>query len=853
MPRLKTSSVLLILLFSLYLIHTSALESTGTGSTPSPPSPNRDCIVDGFYNCSPQCPCNYNTSYFSIAIIIISFLSVLWSTFFFIGFFLVKELRQKPGEIIFILAITNFFLGIKYIFEGIKLSQADSSVGIESDNTCQTTGSLNMLLINIINLYQLTFYCYKILTLQSPIKASSIGRRYYHLITIILTLLLTGGTISYGAIGKTILGICALKTSSNGLIPVLVYGLFFSVIVILGCVMRKSFSQRSKDLNRKEAKFVEHYIAYLIMLGVVQVLIGAIELDINLRIGKSLNNSNVEKSRDAINTIEILVFGLINLNPFVLFIARIRDPAVLKPFRNRFYEIFCCRRPIKKSQRATDAEEGKILENQELLIEQNSSTELKTELLADETNNYHTLRSSQPNPWKVHKTAQPVPIKKKDLNKRKDPKIFYSTFAGVYYFWHKQRSIKSESLQDLEKRDKSDVNYYKKLSTKTKKFTLHESLLKNGFPHLHREIRSKSYKVRFGIFTAFAPSLFDDLIEFDGVENDLSNSIDLSKNLGNITVADTPNRTQFITYDSKFLFRSISKGERRTLMRMMPNYLKYLKSRPYSLLARIYGVYRFEVLSPYKQVNWLVMKNSTERSGPNIERMYDLTGVNLDRQTPLPEVETGIDILKEMGPLGDDYYETFEKGFNIQANVRNTLLDALNRDIEFLKREKLLGYSLNIRLVNRIKVQLFQQRLSSSVILEVEESMEDKSVTVGQSTVMFRENSEEEEKSSSDTRKNTIEGKNGVIVSQVRMQNPFYALKSTKEHLHYGLEIDNFLHYYDWKKKIRAIFDGCVALENRIQPPSAYGDRLLEYSRRVINNNEALYCRGDSEDDSSDA
>jgi len=663
------------------------------------------------------------------------------------------------------------------------------------------------------------------------------SRKYYHLITISVSLMLTAVEFGMGAVGRNIIGICSAQTTVWIMLPTIIYGSYFVMLIYTAYFIQKYLSQRSRDLNQREFTYVQHYLGYMVLLCIIIVSLTAVDVDSVLRLNKYIGTPDLENNANVFDNLALTKFILANLSPFFLVVARIRDPAILRPWMDGFTYVICCYWARGSTDEA--ARDSLLVRPTE---REEREREIKSPLLKRPRMNH--LKS---NSGMRRSSYEPTPVENTNSKQRnKDPQMFYSIFAGIHYFWYLQKTEKATEI-NREKgallKEKDDAKNDKKLAQEKKKFALHNALLKQNLPNIYREIKNRKYKVRFGIFTSYASNLFNELVEADNISQDLMNSLELVRNFSNIINAESMSKKfQFITYNSRFIIRSISKGERRVLLDILPAYLNHLRTQPYSLLPRIYGLFRFEVLGPYHQVNWLIMKNISEKSGTSIERVYDIRGSGNERIIPNTEVDVGLADLKRFGLLRDGDFDNYEGSIYINQNMKGSLHDAIKQDVNFLTRQNLINYSLMVTIANGTRPYNLQQRLSSSVIIEVEESMEERSMTIGQSMMKERlgkmDQSDEEEKSDSrmelsgSRTKRIVSGVSNI--SNVQIQNPFCNIKSTKESAFYSIEIDNFLLKYDWKRKIIALCGKCRRDGgDNLLPPDAYGSRFRQYVKKM--------------------
>jgi len=789
------------------------------------PEPNENCLDSGFFDCS-KCSCNLAEEYYKISVMSISLFSVCWGLLFIFSYLFLKELRQKPGEIILVIAILNILLSVKSGLENLKILNNSSEIKEVDSNECQGLGFIHILTLNALHLYPFTFYIYQALTLQNPISASRITKKYYHSTTLSIAGIFTAVEFGIKGIGRTIFGTCSFRTTSITFLPMLMYGGLFAAFVYLGYIVQKYASIRHLDLNTKERNFVQHYLIYLVLLCLVILGIWLVQYDVTSRVSTFTSPSSIIKEINSLNGLQLSIFALTHLSPLILTIARIRDPVILNSFGRGFRYIFCCVWICGGPFERPSEDAGDLV----TVMEESTNGEQTKGLIEGDSMEYQKYQENTV-PFRIPAVDRRSVKSNHQAQKIKDPQMFYSIFAGVHYLWYLQKTERFSISQ------RDDLKHYKAEVKAKKKFSLHGAILKQNIPHIYREIRNKNYKIRVGVFTAYAPNIFQEFIEMDGVAAELRNSLALVSNFHNIvntaTTSSSHAQFQFVTYNHKFILRSISKGDRRVLLRLLPHYMNHLKTKPFSLLARIYGVFRFEVMSPYRQVNWIIMKNISERSGPCVERIYQLKGFGGNRETIMQAPDPDSLLLRGSELLKDGDFERYEQNIYIDPNMKKSYQDALKQDVEFLRNQKLVDYSLIVTIVNGSKPYSIQNRLSSSVILEVEESLEDKSMTMA--NPFSRDNDEDEKLNEIENRKNK------VFVSNVNIQNPFCHMKSTKSNMFYNLEIDHFFTQYDWRRTWKTLLDSCSSDENKLQPPNVYGGRFLQYMKKIGNNNDDFF------------
>lgn len=144
--------------------------------------------------------------------------------------------------------------------------------------------------------------------------------------------------------------------------------------------------------------------------------------------------------------------------------------------------------------------------------------------------------------------------------------------------------------------------------------------------------------------------------------------------------------------DRRFMLKTISKGELKVILRnFLKEYHCHLEKYENSLLARILGVYSFELQGSYS-VKLILMQsiyNPTE-----VQSIYDLKGSKLDRQVLFnsnlmpPQLSLVQEVYKDIDFLANQQFLFMQKA---SADI---LLAVIERDVRLLRRFKLMDYSL---------------------------------------------------------------------------------------------------------------------------------------------------------------
>ena len=134
--------------------------------TPARASISHECIdKSGDFQCDQQtCFCTYNVwqAYFTFSI---QSVTIILSLMLIYGFLAVKQIRNSPGDIIFMLAVTDLAMAISNAYYSYKIitdGQQDPY-----GKTCLNTAIVTSVASDLNDMYNLSFFVFFILSIRS--------------------------------------------------------------------------------------------------------------------------------------------------------------------------------------------------------------------------------------------------------------------------------------------------------------------------------------------------------------------------------------------------------------------------------------------------------------------------------------------------------------------------------------------------------------------------------------------------------------------------------------------------------------------------------------------------------------
>lgn len=219
----------------------------------------------------------------------------------------------------------------------------------------------------------------------------------------------------------------------------------------------------------------------------------------------------------------------------------------------------------------------------------------------------------------------------------------------------------------------------------------------SAFTRVHPSHRAEAFEAK-----AYAPTVFARIRAMYGVTDDdfLESVAHPTKGYNDLIVNSKSGQFFYYSHDNKYLLKTCTEEERKTFTQhMLREYFAHLAAYPDSLLIKIYGAFRVKVARPHRQtVHFFVMANvfHAPPSKP-IHVRFDLKGSTYGRRAKESELLQRVPVLKDL-----DYFEgvklpdgrTLPPTFLHLGRRKQVLMAQLRVDVEFLRRQAILDYSL---------------------------------------------------------------------------------------------------------------------------------------------------------------
>ena len=274
----------------------------------------------------------------------------------------------------------------------------------------------------------------------------------------------------------------------------------------------------------------------------------------------------------------------------------------------------------------------------------------------------------------------------------------------------------------------------------------------------------------------------------------------------------------YYTRDGKFILKTISKDEYKTLKSILPSYYNHLMKYKKSYLPKFFGCYKLirKVKKEYNYVYFIIMVNIFETKN-TIHVTFDIKGSKIGRR--VLEENNNEDINKIYGKysysLKDCDLDRMKKLFYIENNLRNDIIKQLKEDSIFLRNCNFNDYSLLVG-IHRLNFNKENKIYNKANEIELEEI----------STSLKKSNKAliDEDTFNLENNNFNIENSNILLDGGIKSEN--------NEEIYY-IGIIDILTNYNCKKTIEYIFKKIRYCSNTMScvPPSDYQERFIQYMK----------------------
>lgn len=595
------------------------------------------------------------------------------------------QLLRQPGDLIFMVSISELFLSLYYFFMGLRTKYITSTVR-EVSPFCR----FNSWVVNIFGtleyLYALCLMCHLFFTLKSAIQKSFVPKKLYHFINIAVTVALNFFYVNGSSLGKTPYGMCGTRVGSIGdrgqtegvLKDVWLSALSVLFAVSLGIIVLvyaiRTLPNFGKELNELKRDFMNYYKAYIQACILIWIVIFGSHLaqiigeDQSREVEERQNWLGVIFSLGRIgNTAKVLL-------PLVLFFIRIQDPLIRKNIWSPWSRV---------------ARRMSLIEpSEEYVRRMTRAATMKSSKNSAETNLSEALDSSKQD--EAGNFADMVEEETDDLMwmnllPTKIKESYTRTFLACIYSKYPKKLEEKKGTSCSSKEDTQDVIMYE---------------IKGA--RLMEKLNTKKSIIDCR-FTIYCPAAFRDIIESSFKQIDIQGSLDIALNEDKIKKAGesgggASGELFMFSHDNQLILKTANHEEVEVFKDILLDYKEHMRLNKRTQISKIFGLFDFTFKGSDKSIKLILMENLFTPNSDCMLRKYDMKGSKHSRKvlkhyhdlTPQSRVEK---IMKDL-----DFLE-IDKSLNIQEGLLADMLKTIENDVEFFRSHQIIDYSIILAVV----------------------------------------------------------------------------------------------------------------------------------------------------------
>jgi len=782
-----------------------------------------ECVNSaGIYECSDDCSCDFG-SYQTTGLVLdlsFSFLGFLASMAIIVNSFSIKEMREPPGDILLGFSIASALLCILWTLQAFLMLFDENMIEPEGV-ICLYISYADVLASSFLYAYNFLFFAFFYYLTRTSLKVSNIPSYAPHILSILGILIFFGFTfvksqssdVQY--FGMSVYGQCNFKSTKDTTFPILGL-LFYSMWPFFMYAATKQSLADCKKVKKARYSFLKDYFLYVACTSGVGVGVSLISLYV------AENLDTIDKDIEDDNKLNIFMrlAGTILrvLRPLILVGVRLVDASLREYWEQTFWfpKLCCC---LRKKTNLSDSQMSLVGE-----VEKEDLDGKKTFVTMMTFKTIH--KKLKNNPF-LYEIQQAIKVQ-----------VLYSILSSIHCFWRISKRGMMNNYAISSEGIKIDNN---KMVMQTEKVDINDEILKRELPEMMREIQKRNYKLIGGRLTVHAPALFGEIVQMDDASGKLVDSLDLGKNYRRIRNAREGKGGKsgeffFFSSDENLVIKTITDTELKTLLSILPQYVRHFSENPNSLIAKIYGIFTFERFEPYEKYNLILMKNVSGYPSSFIERKYDLKGSKYTRQTVPQEEHRQIHELKTLD-LKDLDFDRFEEKIHIKPHLQDKVLKVLKKDAEFMRANGLIDYSLIVYIVDKSSREQKDESINAADDFQVgvrganHFSLDAESRSQVSSAMLTFEISDNRTE-----RAKTMLTLNPTVSK--KSQEPLDSIKSTEENLYYNMGIIDYLNKYTWKKRLEVFWKKLITcnpnLELSAQHQDPYATRFINYMEQII-------------------
>ncbi|KAJ6032285.1 hypothetical protein N7540_003017 [Penicillium herquei] len=313
----------------------------------------------------------------------------------------------------------------------------------------------------------------------------------------------------------------------------------------------------------------------------------------------------------------------------------------------------------------------------------------------------------------------------------------------------------------------------------------------------------------------------------------------------------------YFSRDYKYIIKTIHHAEHKLLRKILPEYYRHVEKNPNTLISQFYGLHRVK-MAYGRKIHFVVMNNLFPPHR-DIHQTFDLKGSTIGRDLQESDLERN-----PRATMKDLNWVRRNRYLQCGPAKRDFFVEQLKRDVELLKRLKIMDYSL---LVGIHDVERGNEEKLRDKTLQVFQPGGDREDEASPNMLMRTPSKLENERKARELRM-LIKRERPVPLDKAAAKMPEEILDERKYHVFYAddggfrathengqpgeeiyyLGIIDCLTHYGTVKKLENFFKGLSNDRSQISPipPEGYGDRFINFVKGITMSKEEAERRRQS-------
>ncbi|KAJ5114657.1 hypothetical protein NUU61_000416 [Penicillium alfredii] len=313
----------------------------------------------------------------------------------------------------------------------------------------------------------------------------------------------------------------------------------------------------------------------------------------------------------------------------------------------------------------------------------------------------------------------------------------------------------------------------------------------------------------------------------------------------------------YFSRDYKYIIKTIHHAEHKLLRKILPEYYRHVEENPNTLISQFYGLHRVK-MAYGRKIHFVVMNNLFPPHR-DIHQTFDLKGSTIGRDLQESDLERN-----PRATMKDLNWVRRNRHLQCGPSKRDFFIEQLKRDVELLKKLKIMDYSL---LVGIHDVERGNEEKLRDKTLQVFQPGGTREEDTNPNMLMRTPSKLENERKARELRM-LIKRERPVPLDKAAAKMPEEILDERKYHVFYAddggfrathengqpgeeiyyLGIIDCLTHYGMTKKIENFFKGLSNDRTQISPipPEGYGDRFINFIKGITMSKEEVERRRDS-------